>query len=103
MNIKMEDVFIYILNIAGAIVSQNSEITPNKAVERALETIFHAKMCAEAWGNFHDKDGNLKDPLELLQSLGSKLSAKGVEKLGDMLAKGFGESGKFPQGEKHDL
>jgi hypothetical protein len=49
MNIKTEDVFIYVLNISGAIVSQNSEITPQQAVKRAVETLCHARMCSDAW------------------------------------------------------
>jgi hypothetical protein len=90
MKIKAEDVFTYILGISRAIVSQNSEITPEQATKRALETFLRAQQCTEAWVETHDENGNFKDPFGLLQSLGKKLSPQSIEKLGDMIAEGFG-------------
>jgi hypothetical protein len=97
MNIKAEDAFIYVLNISGAIVSQNSEITPGQAVERAFETLFYAEKCGDAWAETHDENGKMKDPLEILQNLGNKLNPESIDKLGDMIAKKFGKFGEFPQ------
>jgi hypothetical protein len=90
MKIKADDAFIYILNISGAIVSQDSTITPEKATMRAFETLFHAERCADAWAETHDENGNLKDPFELLKSLGEKLSPENREKLGDMAIRRLG-------------
>jgi hypothetical protein len=90
MKIKADDVFIYILNIAGAIVSQNSNITPEEATKRAIQTLCYVEKCADAWAETHDENGNLKDPLELLKGLGEKLSPESMEKLGDIAAKRFG-------------
>jgi hypothetical protein len=97
MNIKAEDVFIYVLNISGAIVSQNSEITPERAVQRAFETLCHAERCGDAWAETHDENGKMKDPLEILQSLGNKLNPESIDKLGDMIAKKFEKFGEFPR------
>jgi hypothetical protein len=85
------------LNISGAIVSQDSEITPERAVQRAFETLCHAERCGEAWKETHDENGKMKDPLEILQNLGNKLNPQNIEKIGDRIAKKFGKSGEFPQ------
>jgi hypothetical protein len=90
MKIKADDAFSYILNISGAIVSQDSTITPEKATMRAFETLCHAEKCADAWAETRDENGNMKDPLDLLKSLGETLSPAHREKLGDMIAKRFG-------------
>jgi hypothetical protein len=44
-------------------------------------------------GKTHDEDGKIKDPFEILQSLGDELSPKSIETLGDMIAK---KHEKFP-------
>jgi hypothetical protein len=95
MKIKEEDVFIYLLNLSGAIVSQNSEISPEDSVAKALATLLNVKKASEAWTVFYDEDGEIKDPLDLLKRLEGKVSPEVFEKINRQ---------NSPQkGETHDL
>jgi hypothetical protein len=86
MNIKADNVFIYVLNIAGAIVSQDSSITPKLAVERAFKTLCYAEKCGDAWAETHDEEGKIKNPLELLTTLHDKIGDKSREILEQMIS-----------------
>jgi hypothetical protein len=64
MNIKPEDAFIYVLNIAGVIVANGKDIKPRDAVEQAGEIMMLAQKFSEAWHETHDEAGNFKNPFE---------------------------------------